>query len=377
MAQSGYTPISHYYSTTASAAPTAGNLINGELAMNITDGKLFYKNNAGSVSLLATDYTVSGTANGVAYLNGSKVLTTGSALTFDGTTLTSTGGSVYLNGTSSDSAMTGNYVRFSTNIGLQSNAANNALVAKMFNGSTFFDALTLNTSGNLALGGTTASSVISGTATVLQISNGNLAAIALNQTGAKKYSISSQGNSSLVFYDETASAERARFNSTGAFLVGCTAVPINGVDGAWISAPTAGSGVLLGASSTSTTQMIRFYNNNGNVGGISISGSLTTYAVSSDYRLKENIVPLTGGLTKILQVKPSVYNYKADPSTQIEGFIAHELQEIVPHAVTGQKDGLDKDGNPEYQGVDASFLIPHLVAAVQELAAKVTALETK
>jgi hypothetical protein len=93
-----------------------------------------------------------GTANGVAYLNGSKVLTTGSALTFNGTTITSTGGSLYLNGTNSDTAMTGSYVRFGTNIGLQSNAANSALVAKMFNGSTFVDALTLNTSGNLGLG---------------------------------------------------------------------------------------------------------------------------------------------------------------------------------------------------------------------------------
>lgn len=97
MAQTGYTPISLYYSTTASTAPTAGNLANGELAINITDGILFYKDNAGAVQTLATKSATSGTyssitlsggtANGVAYLNGSKVVTTGSALTFDGTTL--------------------------------------------------------------------------------------------------------------------------------------------------------------------------------------------------------------------------------------------------------------------------------------------------
>lgn len=87
MAASGYTPISLYYSTTASAAPTAGNLVSGELAINITDGKLYYKDNAGAVQLLSTSTTATGTANGVLYLNGSKVATSGTALVFDGTTL--------------------------------------------------------------------------------------------------------------------------------------------------------------------------------------------------------------------------------------------------------------------------------------------------
>ena len=87
MAATGYSPIQLYYSTTASAAPTAGNLASGELAINITDGKLYYKDNAGAVQLLSTSTTATGTANGVLYLNGSKVATSGSALTFDGTNL--------------------------------------------------------------------------------------------------------------------------------------------------------------------------------------------------------------------------------------------------------------------------------------------------
>ena len=101
MAQTGYSPISLYYSTTASAAPTAGNLVSGELAVNITDGVLFYKDNAGVVQTLATKAATSGTytsititggtANGVGYLNGSKQFTTGSALTFDGTNFATTG----------------------------------------------------------------------------------------------------------------------------------------------------------------------------------------------------------------------------------------------------------------------------------------------
>ena len=121
MAASGYTPISLYYSSTAAAAPVAGNLVNGELAINITDGKLYYKDNGGTVKVIAgtggtgvvagsntqvqfnnngvfgasSNFTfdgtniglAGGTSNGVAYLNGSKVLTTGSALTFDGSNL--------------------------------------------------------------------------------------------------------------------------------------------------------------------------------------------------------------------------------------------------------------------------------------------------
>ena len=87
MAATGYSPIQLYYSTTASAAPTAGNLASGELAINITDGKLYYKDNAGAVQLLSTSTTANGTANGVLYLNGSKVTTSGSALTFTGTVL--------------------------------------------------------------------------------------------------------------------------------------------------------------------------------------------------------------------------------------------------------------------------------------------------
>ena len=87
MAATGYSPIQLYYSTTASAAPTAGNLASGELAINITDGKLYYKDNAGAVQLLSTSTTATGTANGVLYLNASKVATAGSALVFDGSNL--------------------------------------------------------------------------------------------------------------------------------------------------------------------------------------------------------------------------------------------------------------------------------------------------
>jgi len=140
-----------------------------------------------------------------------------------------------------------------------------------------------------------------------------------------------------------------------------------------------GSGTLVlnKANNASAASAAVFQNAGTSVGSITYTNTLTAYNISSDYRLKENVVPLTGALDKITQLKPSLYKYKADPSTSIEGFIAHELQEVVPHAVVGEKDAVDADGNPVYQGVDASFLIPHLTAAVQELKAIVDAQATK
>ena len=114
--------------------------------------------------------------------------------------------------------------------------------------------------------------------------------------------------------------------------------------------------------------------NNALVGSISVTTTATAYNTSSDYRLKENPTPMTGALDTVAALKPVDFAWKSDGSAG-RGFIAHELQAVVPEAVTGEKDAVDAEGNPEYQGVDASKLVPLLVAAVQELSAKVAALE--
>ena len=111
-------------------------------------------------------------------------------------------------------------------------------------------------------------------------------------------------------------------------------------------------------------------------GNISTNGSTTAYNTTSDYRLKESVQPLVGGLARVNALKPSVYNWKSDGSTG-EGFLAHELAEIVPIAVTGEKDAVRKDGSIEAQGVDLSKLVPILVTAIQELTARVQTLEAK
>jgi hypothetical protein len=128
-----------------------------------------------------------------------------------------------------------------------------------------------------------------------------------------------------------------------------------------------------------------FINSAGTTQGSIYANATNTvqYLTSSDYRLKENIAPMTGALAKVSALKPVTYNWKSDGSAS-QGFIAHELQAVVPECVGGEKDAVDANGNPKYQGVDTSFLVATLTAAIQEqqalitaLTARVTALETK
>ena len=142
-------------------------------------------------------------------------------------------------------------------------------------------------------------------------------------------------------------------------------------------------GVSTKIAGTSLTSQMSFFNDNGRVGYIGTSGSTTSYNTSSDYRLKENIAPMTGALAKVVALKPVTYTWKANGSDG-QGFIAHELQAVVPDCVTGEKDAVDADGNPIYQGVDTSFLVATLTAALQEahglikdLQVRVNALEAK
>ena len=128
-------------------------------------------------------------------------------------------------------------------------------------------------------------------------------------------------------------------------------------------------------STVSYTQIF-FRNPNGVVGSILTAASATSYVTSSDYRLKNTIEPMTGALNKVALLKPVTYKWNVDNSDG-EGFIAHELAEVCPQAVTGEKDAVDEDGNPKYQGIDTSFLVATLTAAIQELSAQVTTLQTQ
>ena len=114
----------------------------------------------------------------------------------------------------------------------------------------------------------------------------------------------------------------------------------------------------------------------GQVGTITVNSTNTAYNTSSDYRLKENVQPMTGALAKVQALSPVTYDWKADGSSG-QGFIAHELQAVVPECVTGEKDAVDEDGKPVYQGIDTSFLVATLTAAIKEQQAMIESLTTR
>ena len=186
-----------------------------------------------------------------------------------------------------------------------------------------------------------------------------------------------------------------------------------GVSGARFKNLYLSGGVISQLSVTSETEIASYNNNNATgakykisfkqngtqVGVIEVGTSSTSYATSSDYRLKENVVGMSGATERLKQLKPSRFNFIADADTTVDGFLAHEVQDIVPEAISGTKDAmrdeeyevtpavLDDDGNvtteavmgtrsvPDYQGIDQSKLVPLLVATIQELEARITQLE--
>lgn len=163
-------------------------------------------------------------------------------------------------------------------------------------------------------------------------------------------------------------AESMRINSSGKVLVGTTEAD-NPTDGIVLYFAAQNSQVIIGhaTGTPSGYNYTKFSFNASTIGSITQNGTTAVaYNTSSDYRLKENIAPLTGALNKVSQLKPVTYTWKSAPDETGEGFIAHELAEVCPQAVHGTKDAVDAEGNPQYQGIDTSFLVATLTAALQE-----------
>jgi hypothetical protein len=187
--------------------------------------------------------------------------------------------------------------------------------------------------------------------------------------------IGDDGGSTGAFFNETASVpmrfltagtERGRFDGSGNFFVSA-----NASSNAGMSVNPSGYMGLGNSAGSSGFGFITFYRSGANIGNITQNGTTAVaYNTSSDYRLKDNIAPMTGALAKVAALKPCTYTWKSAPDEVGEGFIAHELAEVCPHAVTGTKDAVDEDGNPKYQGIDTSFLVATLTAAIQELKAE-------
>ena len=259
---------------------------------------------------------------------------------------------------------------------------------------------TVDSSGRLLLGDTDADNAVSdsdnlvigaasgdnGMTIVSQSGNfnGSIRFSDGSNTGADSYRGTIQyyhGNNYMRFY--TDATERMRIDSSGVVFVGTTSSAPH-TDGSGISLnPTAG--VLVGVDGThagifarhnSNGECVRFQRDNTDVGSIDVTTSSTSYNTSSDYRLKENVVSISDGITRLKTLKPKRFNFIADATKTVDGFLAHEVT-AVPEAITGTKDEVDSDNNPIYQGIDQSKLVPLLTAALQEAVAKIEVLETK
>jgi hypothetical protein len=127
---------------------------------------------------------------------------------------------------------------------------------------------------------------------------------------------------------------------------------------------------------SSPAKAVGFYSNSGERGSITVSNFATAYNTSSDYRLKENVVPIEDGINRLMSLKPCRFNFISEEQV-VDGFLAHEAQNIVPEAISGEKDQIDEDGNEVYQGIDQAKLVPLLTAALQEAIKRIEILEQK
>ena len=252
----------------------------------------------------------------------------------------------------------------------------------------------IDSSGRLLLGQTSGSSplCVSGTDPViaeLHHSDGgtndqariSLGALANNPPSNRGVNLIAENNGAghdfVVACSASHSAgpsEKMRISSGGNVIFGTTGV---GTTHASFRPNSQNRMILhIGSSTTNSANLAIFANPNGTVGSITTNGSATAFNTSSDYRLKENVTAISDGITRLKTLKPYRFNFKADESTTVDGFLAHEVT-AVPEAITGTKDEVDENNEPVYQSIDQSKLVPLLVAALQEAIGRIEVLEAK
>lgn len=232
---------------------------------------------------------------------------------------------------------------------------------------------------------TTVGAIPNGTATISNFvannnsdpTNASYCYISCDPTIASVGADKSGTGSYLPLQFVTGGAERARFTVNGEMLFGTTSAVIAG-QGSYVGIDNTSAGRyglnINTVNQSGTYYLVNFGNGGTATGGIIGNGTSISFNTTSDYRLKENVQPMTGALAKVQALNPVTYTWKRT-QTFGQGFIAHELQAVIPDAVTGAKDDVDSQGVPRYQGVDTSHIVATLVAAIKELTARVAVLE--
>jgi sRNA-binding regulator protein Hfq len=179
---------------------------------------------------------------------------------------------------------------------------------------------------------------------------------------------------------ETAGSERMRIHSTGRMSINGTSSGSSHVTIYFASASYSALASQMTDNGSGAGFLVCRKSDGSTIGQVARNGTsdAVQFLTSSDYRLKENINYDFDATSKLKQLKPCKFTWKNDDSNVVfDGFLAHELQEIVSHAVNGKKDAVNEDGKIEAQSIDKSDLVPLLVKTIQELEARITALENK
>jgi hypothetical protein len=186
-------------------------------------------------------------------------------------------------------------------------------------------------------------------------------------------------NADIRFY--TDGTQQATIDSSGRVGIGLT--PSTSVNSGKLQITGDSSDYLIRLRANNNThadtKMISYTNLSGSIIGYVMSNNNNTisYLNSSDYRLKENVDYDFDATTRLKQLKPARFNFKADTNKIVDGFIAHEVSSVVPEAIDGIKDATNEDGSIKPQAIDQSKLVPLLTSALQEAITKIETLETK
>lgn len=256
-------------------------------------------------------------------------------------------------------------------------------------GGTISERMRIDSSGNVGIGTGSPSYKLDVSATGTSIG----ARIQTNQQDATLSFLGSGGVNGYVrvgasdnnLFFMAGNAERMRIDASGNVLLNTTDTTLyNNTSGTGACYRVGASFDILSASDNAlilnrcgTDGGIAEFRKGGTVvGSITVNGTSTGYNTSSDYRLKEDIRPIASAVDRVNALKPVNFAWKVNGS-RVDGFIAHEAQEVVPESVTGAKDAVDVDGNPVYQGIDQSKLVPLLTAALQEALTEISSLKAR